>query len=344
MNNHDFKILIIGPSWVGDTVMAQSLFKFLKQTNPAVSINVMAPSWTFSLLSRMKEVAEAIPLPLGHGELGLLKRYQLAQDLRKKNYDQAIILPNSFKAALIPWLSRIPQRTGYAREGRQILLNDVRYLNKQRDSLMIEQYLRLGMPRFYTEALPKPYLYPTLSVSKTSQNETLARYQPLHRGRPILALAPGGEFGPSKRWPFDYFARIAQSKINDGWDVWLFGSPKDRGITEKILSLCHGGIEDLAGRTTLSETIDLISLSDGLVSNDSGLMHIAAALNKPVIALYGSTSPKFTPPLSKNASILQLQLDCQPCFERTCPLKHHRCMQDLKPEQVLSHIAQWRIL
>lgn len=333
------KILIIGPSWVGDTVMAQCLFKLLKQRDPNVVIHVLAPAWTFTLLSRMPEVARSIELPLTHGELKLGVRYQIAKQLRLEHYDQAIVLPNSFKAALIPWFAGIPKRTGWLGEFRYLALNDARRLDKKRFGLMIEQYMALGLAP--NEPLPIVYPHPEFLVSTASQEATLAKHKPLWRGRPVLALCAGAEFGPSKRWPEEYYAELAQQKIAEGWDIWLFGSKKDRPVTDKIMELTENRCENLAGRLELFETIDLLSLVSGVVTNDSGLMHVAAALKKPLIAVYGSTSPAFTPPLSTDSTVLKLNLECQPCFARVCPLGHHRCMRELLPKQVLSVMAGW---
>lgn len=332
-------ILIIGPAWVGDMVMAQSLFKLIKQKAPSTRIDVLAPQWTFSLLSRMPEVSQAIEMPVGHGALHLRARFALAKTLRTHHYDQAIVLPNSFKAALIPWFARIPKRTGWRGEFRYGVLNDVRQLDKKRYALMIEQFMALGVPA--GEALPHPYPHPSFQLSPESQATTLAKHQPLWRGRPVLALAPGAEYGPAKRWPADYFAQAANQKIAEGWDVWLLGSQKDRAITDHIQSLTDNRCDNLAGRPVLAETIDLLSLASGLITNDSGLMHIAAALKKPVIALYGPTSPAFTPPLSDRATVLKLDLACQPCFARECPLGHSRCMRDLTPDNVLHAMTGW---
>lgn len=334
------KILIIGPSWVGDTVMAQSLFKLLKARDTNVIIEVLAPAWTFSLLSRMPEVSQAIEMPLTHGELKLRERFQLAKKIKDRCYHQAIILPNSFKSALIPWLAKIPVRTGWLGECRYVILNDIRYLDKKHYPLMIQQYLALGVSR--EEALPSLYPYPAFAVDEASQAMTLAKHQ-LSKlpNKPILALCAGAEFGPSKRWPEEYYAAVANKQLAEGWAVWLFGSYKDRPVTEKIMALTEYRCENLSGKVELAETIDLLSVVTGVISNDSGLMHVAAALKKPVIAIYGSTSPVFTPPLSEQATVLKLNLDCQPCFERECPLGHHRCLRDLTPEKVLAALANW---
>lgn len=320
-------------------VMAQCLFRLIKQRDPEAIIHVLAPVWTFSLISRMPEVAHAIEMPIAHGELKLRERYRLGKSLRQAGYDQAIVLPNSLKAALIPFFAKIPVRTGWRGEYRYGLLNDIRVLDKTRYPLMIEQYMALGLPA--NESLPADYPYPLFSISTTDQQAVLAKHQPIYRGKPILAVCAGAEFGPSKRWPEAYYAKLALQKLAEGWDIWLFGSPKDRAVTDKIMAITNDQCENLAGRLQLAETIALLSLADGLITNDSGLMHVGAALNKPVIAIYGSTSPTFTPPLSDTATIVKLDLECQPCFQRTCPLEHHRCMRDIPPERILSLISTW---
>lgn len=333
------KILIMGPSWVGDTVMAQALFQLIKQHNPEAELHVMAPEWTFSLFACMPEISKVIPMPLRHGELKLLTRYRLGCALRAEHYDQAIVLPNSFKSALIPWFARIPKRTGWLREGRSLLLNDGRVLDKNQFPLMVEQYLALGLPS--QSPLPKPYPLPRMQVAPERQIAALTKLGIVMNDKPILALGAGAEFGPSKRWPVEYFAEVAKQKLNEGWNVWLFGSPKDRHITEAVNALVNDACVNVAGLTELFETIALLSLVQGAVTNDSGLMHMAAALGKPLVAIYGSTSPAFTPPLAKDATVLQLHLPCQPCFQRECPLKHHLCMRDLTPTRVLAAMEVW---
>lgn len=332
-NSMSEKILIIGPAWVGDMVMSQSLFKLLKHRDPDGTIDVMAPAWTYPLLSYMPEISKAHQLPISHGELKLYRRYQCAKELRAYRYDRAILLANSFKSALIPWLANIPIRTGYLGEFRYCLLNDIRHPNKKRYPLMIEQFMRLGLNE--DEALPKEYPFPSLHLSPSLQAQTLIKFQLPQEGSPILAISAGAEYGPSKRWPATYYAQVANKQLDKGWRVWLFGSTKDRQVNNDIMQLTHDRCENFAGITCLDETIHLLAATQVLLTNDSGLMHIGAALQKPLVALYGSTTPAFTPPLSKQAKVLKLDLPCQPCFKRTCPLGHHQCMRDLKVEQVL---------
>lgn len=326
------KILIVGPAWVGDMVMAQCLFKVLKQQQPDLDIDVLAPAWSLPILARMPEVANSIIMPIGHGQLALRERYRIGKSLRGKGYQQAIVLPNSFKSALIPFWAKIPLRTGWHREMRRLILNDARHLDKKRYPLMIEQYMALGVRA--NEDLPKPYPAPALQISADSCAEALKTHY-LKSDRPVLAICPGAEFGPAKRWPEEYYAAVANAKLDEGFDVWIFGSPKDNAVAERIMELTQQRCINLSGKTKLQEAVDLLSLATVVVSNDSGLMHIAAALNKPLVAVYGPTSAGFTPPLNPQAKMLTLSLECQPCFQRECPLKHQRCMRDLKPEKVL---------
>lgn len=329
------RVLIIGPAWVGDMVMAQCLFNLLKQQHPDIVIDVLAPLWSVPLLTRMPEVAESIVMPIGHGKLALAERYRIGKNLRHKQYQQAIVLPNSFKSALIPWWAHIPIRTGWRGEMRYGVLNDVRILDTKRYPLMIEQFMALGLPP--NASLPTEYPLPTLVISPTTREQALNKYQ-LNTDRPILAICPGAEFGPAKRWPEEHYATVANEKLKLGWQVWIFGSPNDQSVAEKIMTLTQQQCVNLTGKTKLEEAIDLLSLANAVVSNDSGLMHIAAALQKPLIAVYGPTTPAFTPPLDEKAKVLTLSLPCQPCFQRICPLKHHHCMTELHPQKIIAEL------
>lgn len=318
------KILIVGPSWVGDMMMAQVLFQLLRQQNPDCELHVLAPKWSEALLSCMPEINKSIVLPFGHGELQLKKRFQFAKQLRAEKYDQAIVLPNSLKSALIPYWANIPKRTGWLGEYRFGLLNDVRYLDKKQLPKMVERFAALAFSK--NTVLPANLPTPKLTIQKNN----LAK-----PAQPLLILCPGAEFGSAKCWPPKHYAAVANQKLSEGWAVWILGSPRDSKIAEEIQQKTNQRCHNLAGKTTLAEAVDLLSLAKVVIANDSGLMHIAAALDCFVIALYGSTSPNFAPPLSANAKILTLNLDCQPCRQRECPLKHHHCMELLSPEWVL---------
>ena len=336
MSSSPSKILIIGPAWIGDMMMAQSLFKVIKQRKPDTRIDVLASPWTLPLLARMPEVDNTIDMPLGHGKIELGVRYRLGKFLAQSNYQQAIVLPNSFKSALIPAVAGIPLRTGWRGEMRYGLLNDIRLLDKRRYPLMVQRYLALGYPAHAT--LPETFPYPELLIDPARQPQLLTKFA-LRRDRPVLILCPGAEYGPSKRWPETYYAHVADHKIRQGWQVWLLGSAKDNSVTEAIRDQLDEAQQvhcyNLAGTTQLDEAIDLMAMADAVVSNDSGLMHIAAALSRPLVVIYGSTSSAFTPPLSEHVRVVSIAIECSPCFERECPKQHHRCLKDLSPSTVL---------
>jgi heptosyltransferase-2 len=327
------KYLIVGPAWVGDMVMAQSMFKLIMQQTPAAVIDVVAPAWTEPLLQRMPEVHEAIPVALGHGQLGLSQRWRLGKSLRDRHYDHAIVLPRSLKSAIVPFAAKARQRTGYLGELRWGLLNNIRPLDKTRLPRTVDRFNFLALQG--STALPSQAPQPYLQSGATAADvfRRLSLQQP---DGPVLGLCPGAEYGPAKRWPARYFAELARDRLEKGWQVWLFGSEKDKAITGEIQQLCNNRCLDLAGVTKLAEAIDMMSLTQAVVTNDSGLMHVAAALDKPVVAIYGSSDPGFTPPLSDRASIVRLGLECSPCFKRECPLGHLKCLNDIKPEQVLT--------
>lgn len=321
------KILIVGPSWVGDMVMSQVLYRLLEQTRPGVIIDVMAPGWSEPILERMPQVRRAINLPVGHGEIGLRRRWLLGRTLREEQYDQAIILPNSLKSALVPAFAGIPRRTGWRGEMRYGLLNDMRLLDEAVLPLMVQQFAALGIDAAATlpDALPAPQL-----TVDSAQAEASRQKFSLRNDKPLLALCPGAEFGGAKRWPAQYYAELARQYLHRDWQIVLFGSANDQVVTAEIAEACgqSEAIFDLAGRTALAEAVDMLSLADAVVSNDSGLMHIAAALGRPLVVIYGATSPGFTPPLNPNSATLVSDIDCAPCFERECPLGHHRCMRE----------------
>ncbi len=328
---NDAATLVVGPSWVGDMVMAQSLFKVLKRRHPQAAIDVLAPGWSLPLLERMPEVRAGIEMPLGHGQLGLTERWRLGRSLRGR-YDRAIVLPNSWKSAIVPFAAGIPCRTGWRGEMRHGLLNDLRLLDKSRLTMTVQRFVALGVESGDTlPSIPEP----SLRVSPAEVQAALAAHGLEKRpGQPLLALCPGAEYGPAKRWPEEKFGELAQKFLDQGWKVWLFGSEKDRRVCDNIAARA-AGCRNLAGETSLAEAVDLLSLADAVVSNDSGLMHVAAALERPLAAIYGSSDPGFTPPLNERHVIVHHDLACSPCFERECPLGHLRCLKEITVSEVM---------
>ena len=332
------KILIVAPNWIGDCLLAQPLLARLKTRRPGVVIDALAPGWTAPVLRRMPEIGEVIDAPFGHGELGLGGRWRLAGTLRERSYDEAIVLPNTLKSALIPFLAGIPVRTGYTGELRYGLLNRVHRLDEKALPLMAERYAKLaeepGAPPL------RPLADVRLRVDEANLTQTMTRLG-LTRPKSMVAFCPGAEYGPAKRWPARYFAELASKLSEQGRAVWLFGSDKDREIGEEIARA--GAAINLCGKTDLASAIDLVSLAEVVVSNDSGLMHVAAAVGRPVVALYGSSSPEHTPPLSRISRVVRTGIECSPCYARECPLGHFRCMIDLDPERVVAEVSSIRI-
>ncbi|UJZ94014.1 lipopolysaccharide heptosyltransferase II [Photobacterium damselae subsp. damselae] len=336
------KILIIGPSWVGDMVMSQCLYTEIKKLHPEAIIDIMAPGWCKPVLERMPEVNQAIEMPLGHGDLNLLARYQLGKILRDDQYDHAYILPNSAKSALVPFFAKIPVRTGWKGEMRYGLLNDLRN-NKKAFNLMIERYIALAHPtkNMTGSGCLTNMPYPKLTIDTVAQKEALNKFG-LSSDRVAIGLCPGAEFGPAKRWPEQHFAVTAKTLIEQGHQVWLFGSAKDREVTDKIKNSLPAELQafcyNLAGNTSLIEAIDLLAACKIVVSNDSGLMHVSAAVGCHIVALYGSTTPSYTPPLAEHVEVLHTDISCRPCFKRECPLGHLKCLTELTPDLVINAI------
>jgi heptosyltransferase-2 len=324
------KTLVVAPSWIGDAVVSHPLLVRLKERDPQGGIDVLAPPWALAVYRRMPEVAATRALPFGHGELRLGERRRFAQSLPR--YDRAVVLPNSFKSALIPWHAGIPERTGYRGEMRFGLLNDMRSLDAAALPLIVERYAALARPA--GEALSRPLPQPRLAVNELERRATAAKHG-VDPARPVAVLAPGAEYGPAKRWPARHFADLAKALASRGYQVWLLGSKNDAGVTAEVQRLSGGACIDFAGATSLDEAIDLMSFASQVVTNDSGLMHVAAALDLPMAAIFGSSSPAFTPPLSPRARVITLKLECSPCFQRECPLGHTNCLVTLEPALVL---------
>jgi heptosyltransferase-2 len=334
------KILVLGPAWVGDMVLAQSLFKTLKAEQPGATIDVAAPAWTLPLLERMPEINKAIGLPFKHGQLALAERIRFGRSLKNKGYTQAILLTNSFKSAVLPFAAGIPRRSGFLGEYRYGLLNDIRALDTSRLPRTVDRFITLGLAP--DAELPSSIAEPKLI---TNIENALQALQKLGHAAPetkVLGLCPGAEYGEAKRWPAEHYAEVANEALKHGWEVWLFGSDKDIPVTAQINRLTAMQCLDLGGKTKLGEAIDLMSLVSAFVSNDSGLMHIAAALGKPLVAIYGSSDPRHTPPMNAQATILYLGLECSPCFKRECPLTdpaaHLACLRNISPGMAISQL------
>jgi heptosyltransferase-2 len=324
-------MLIVGPSWLGDAVMMGALTRRLKVAEPARRITVMTPAHLEDVVRRLPGVDATLVNPFAHGALQLGGRLRFGWSLRGR-FDTAIVLPHSWKSALVPLFAGIARRTGFVGEARWGVLSDARRLDEAALPRMVDRFSLLAEPRGATAPAETPA--PTLAADPAQAAATLARLR-LTADPSAVALCVGAEYGPAKRWPAVHFAALARALIAAGRAVWVIGGPGDAAAGAEVAGAAPGAV-DLTGMTTLGEAVDLIAAAAAVVTNDSGLMHVAAALGRPIVALYGSSSPAFTPPLSDRAAILKLDLDCSPCFERVCPLGHFRCMNELAPERVLA--------
>ena len=335
-------ILIIAPNWIGDAVSTQPLLANLKMLYPNSKIDVLASNWVAPIYRACSQVHEVIETKFEHKKLQWNLRKQLAKEIQAKNYQACYVLPNSFKSALIPWLANIPFRIGYRGELRFGLINlALNNPSKVNRPPMVEHYLALSQLLKDDESIPLDRLVPKLNVSGAAKQQVEQKLQGAKiNSDSIYAICPGAEYGPSKRWPTEYFAVLAQQLIkqNSNNQIILLGSKSDHSLAQEITSQGQqaSNIHNWCGNTSLDEAIALIGMSKAVVSNDSGLMHIAAALQIPQVAIFGSSDPAHTPPLSDRAKIMWLNMSCSPCHKRVCPLGHLRCLKDILPEQVLA--------
>ncbi|MDY7573697.1 lipopolysaccharide heptosyltransferase II [Actimicrobium sp. CCI2.3] len=334
------RTLIISPNWIGDAVMAQPLLTLLKLAHPERPIDVLAPAWVAPVWRAMAEVDSVIDTSFRHGALQLRERWRCARQLRERDYAAAYVLPNTFKFALIPWLSGIAQRIGYVGESRYGLLNMLHRDDKQLPRPMVAFYAALANSPAPSVPQPSELPRPKLTVD-TARVAAVVQAAKLDAARPLVVFAPGAEFGSAKRWPITHFAELAvmlQQAIPDV-QVVILGSEKDRAVGDAITTIAPF-VTNLAGSTALEEAIALIAKADAVISNDSGLLHIASALNRKIVALYGPTDPAHAPPFADVVRTIYLALECAPCKQRECPLGHHRCMKDISAEVVLEALRE----
>jgi heptosyltransferase-2 len=335
-------ILIIAPNWIGDAVMTQPLLTALKNQHPNSTIDVLASNWVAPIYRACPEVNDVIEAGFQHQQLQWDLRKKLAKELRLKKYQACFVLPNSFKSAIIPWLANIPFRIGYRGELRYGLINvALDNPSKVKRPPMVEHYLALSQLLTDGNAIKASSLEPKLQVSSDAKQSTKKKLLDANLDpNSVFVFCPGAEYGPSKRWPTTHFAALANhvAQEHPNASMILLGSKSDHPLAEEILQQCQGStkIHNWCGNTSLDEAIALIGLAKAVVSNDSGLMHIAAALKTPQVAIFGSSDPAHTPPLSENARVMWLKLPCSPCHKKECPLGHLKCLKDILPQQVLA--------
>ena len=335
-------ILIIAPNWIGDAVMTQPLLAALKSQYPASTIDVLASTWVAPIYRACSEVNHVIEANFQHKQLQWGLRKQLANDLRLRGYQACFILPNSLKSALIPWMANIPFRIGYRGELRfgliNIALNNPSKINRPP---MVEHYLALSQLLSDEETLAAKTLTPKLNVSSSAKQSIDKKLSDANiDSKSVFIFCPGAEYGPTKRWPASHFAELANHLAQQlpNANIILLGGKSDHELAKAILQQSQDSVKihNWCGNTSLDEAIALIGMAKAVVSNDSGLMHIAAALKTPQIAIFGSSDPAHTPPLSENAKVIWLNLPCSPCHKKECPLGHLKCLNDILPQQVLA--------
>ncbi|ASK78053.1 lipopolysaccharide heptosyltransferase II [Paraphotobacterium marinum] len=330
-------ILIIAPAWLGDLVMSHALLKKLKREQ-TVQLDLAVPNWLVPVAKRIPEIRNIISIPFKHKELKVYKRYLFSKSLRTYHYDQVIVIPKTFKSALLAYWSHVPLRTGWVGEQRYFLLNDLRK-NMKKVHLNVNRYLQLGEKKnsaLLNDPIPEKY-YPKLMVNKKNLNHLVKKFNiPLETD--VIAICPGASGGEAKKWPKKYFSELIKDLIKKDFKILILGAPSDQARCDEIYNSINESQKDsvinLCGSTSLEDLIDILSLCKTAVSNDSGNLFVAAAVGINVVAIYGPTTPDYTPPLTKKAKILHTDISCRPCHEKVCPLKHHKCMEELFPKMV----------
>ena len=334
------KILIVGPSWVGDSVISQSLFKIIFSKHKEICIDVLAPEWTIDIYQRMQEVNHAYKNPFNHGEIKIGERMAFGNSIRVEKYDQAIVLPNSLKSSIIPFFAKIPLRTGWRGEMRYALINDMRVLDKSTYPRMIDRFVALGLEE--GTGLPSNIPFPSLSVNQENLDTLIENFE-IDPSLPLICLCPGAEFGPAKRWPTNHYAVVANEYLKKNWQVILLGSQNDLSIGDEITIQVNdqSGFLNLIGQTKLRDTVDILSNSNLVLTNDSGLMHIAASVDVPLVALYGPTSPEFTPPLSNKVQVIKKNEGFSKLRTGDLEDGYYQGLKEIKPKEVLAALFEF---
>ena len=328
------KFLIIAPSWIGDLIISQSLLKYLKKEYPNCQIDMIVRPELTNLVKMMPEVKNIYPLDIKHKEFGLIKRHILAKEIKKHLYSTSIILPNSFKSAIIPWLANIPVRIGYNRELRLFLLNKKYSLIKHKDS-MVNRYLKLADGSY------SDVIRPSLLINGDS-SKLISRKYLINNSKKNIVLCPEAEYGSAKRWPINKWMQLANFYKEKDYNVYFLG--KNKSLETKYQNILKkDSIISLLGKTSLEEAAYILSIVDLVVTNDSGLMHIAASVNTNLISIFGSSSPFYTPPLMKDqfGEVIYKALTCSPCFKRECPLQHLNCLNNISSEEILDKSSKY---
>jgi heptosyltransferase-2 len=322
--------------WIGDFVRCHTVVRLLQRQNPSRPIDVLTTTMVSPLLDYMPGVRKGIVVDLPRKRLAVFEHWKLARRLEKENYAQALIMPRTWKSALAPYLAGIPVRTGFAGEMRFLLVNDLRW-GERRLPRMVDRCASLALPA--GETLPT-WPEPQLRVPPRAVREWLGRSGLADPKRPVVAMAPGA-VGPSKRWPPEYYRMLAQRLASEGRTVWVVGGPDEKETALAIAAAAPAHVQDLTG-PDLRNAIFALAAADLAVSNDSGLLHVAAAIGTPTIGIFGPTSPWHWAPLNPLAGVVENRsgLPCRPCHKPQCRLGHHRCMREISADRVLEETSR----
>jgi len=321
--------------WIGDFVRCHSVVKLLNARFPDRPVDVLSTTLCAPLTDYMPGLRRAIVVDLPRRRIAVQNQLALARRLKHENYGSALVMPRTWKSALAPFLAAIPERTGFVGEMRFGLLNDLRH-GERRLPRMVDRCAALALPP--QAELPPAWPLPELKVAR-AEIENWRRDQGLAiDSRPVMVLAPGA-VGPSKRWPASAYTALARRLIAEGFAVWVVGGPEEKSLAAEIIG--ETAARDLTGHD-LRNAILALAAAAVAVSNDSGLLHVAAALGTPAIGIFGPTSPWHWAPLNPLAATIESKskVECRPCHKPVCRFGHHRCMRDIPPDQVLAAVRQ----
>ena len=328
-------ILVVPYMWIGDFVRCHSVIKLLNARFPNRPVDVLSTTLCAPLTDYMPGLRRAIVVDLPRSRIALKDQRALAQRLKRENYGSALIMPRTWKSAMAPFFAGIPERTGFVGEMRFALLNDLRY-GERRLPRMVDRCAALALPP--AAELPPEWPMPELKVGH-AEIESWRRERGLaFDARPVIALAPGA-VGSSKRWPASAYAALTRRLTAEGFGVWVVGGPEEKSLAAEIIG--DTTARDLTGHD-LRNAILALAAASVAVSNDSGLLHVAAALGTPAIGIFGPTSPWHWAPLNPLSATIETKskVECRPCHKPVCRLAHHRCMRDIPPEDVLAAVRQ----
>lgn len=335
-NKDQRPILIVPYVWIGDFVRCHSVVRVLKERFPDRPIDMLASKLTAPLAAFMPGVRKAIAFDIPRKKAAFSENFALAKILRAENYGSALIMSRKWKAAFAPWLAGIPERTGVFGEARVLLLNDIRW-DEKTHKRMIDQSCALALPK--NAPLPAVWPLPQLAVSEAQADDWRGRMN-VTKGTRAVALAPGS-VGEAKRWPVAYYAEAAKQLAESGTEVWVIGGPDEKPFAQEIVAHAGEGVRDFTGGK-LSDGVIALSLASAVVANDSGLLHVSAAIGVPAIGMFGPTDPAKWAPINPVAELITHEplLDCQYCMQYVCPLTHHNCMREVPPSRVVESVRR----